>query len=85
MAWLLLEGPPALSSRISSLRLHGVQVTGVLDLEGCAVLPCIGMEQRRFEKEELPAEARLTTLRLVDASAVRRHDRGLSGWIRLGP
>ncbi|WP_329202190.1 hypothetical protein [Streptomyces sp. NBC_01435] len=85
MAWLLLEGPPALSGRISSLRPHGVQVTGVLDLAGGTVLPCIGMEQRRFVKEELPAEVRLTTLRLVDASAVRRHDRGLPGWIRLGP
>ena len=32
VAWLLLDGPPALQGRVASLKLTGVQITDVLDL-----------------------------------------------------
>ncbi|MEU2441658.1 oxidoreductase, partial [Streptomyces rubradiris] len=32
ICWLLLDGPPALAGRVSSLKLVGVRITGVLDL-----------------------------------------------------
>ncbi|MFD3479474.1 oxidoreductase [Streptomyces sp. NPDC058695] len=71
VAWLLLDGPPALSGRVASLKLKGVQITDVLDVAGGGVVPYVEMKQCRFEKEILLPEARFTTLRLVDCSIPR--------------
>jgi hypothetical protein len=81
VAWLLLDGPPALPGRVSSLKLWGVQITGVLDMAGGLAVPYIEMRDCRFEKEILLPEARLTTLRLVNCSiprleAARLHTEG---------
>lgn len=81
VAWLLLDGPPALPGRVSSLKLGGVQVTGVLDLAGGQVTPYIELRGCRFEQEILLPEARLTTLRLIDCAiprveAARLHTEG---------
>ncbi|WP_373316944.1 oxidoreductase [Streptomyces sulfonofaciens] len=81
VAWLLLDGPPALPGRVSSLKLFGVQIVGVLDLAGGLVLPYVELKGCRFEKEILLPEARLTTLRLLDCSiprleAARLHTEG---------
>jgi len=71
VAWLLLDGPPALSGRVSSLKLTGVQITDVLDLAGGTVVPYVELKGCRFEKEILLPEARFTTVRLVDCSVPR--------------
>ncbi|TLS40052.1 oxidoreductase [Streptomyces montanus] len=68
---LLLNGPPALDGRVSSLKLSGVQITDVLDLAGGTIEPYVEMKGCRFEKEILLPEARFTTLRLVDCSVPR--------------
>ncbi|MEV3856187.1 oxidoreductase [Streptomyces sp. NPDC050095] len=71
VAWLLLDGPPALSGRVSSLKLQGVQITDVLDLAGGSVVPYVELKGCRFEKEVLLPEAHFTTVRLVDCSVPR--------------
>ncbi|MEU5953309.1 oxidoreductase [Streptomyces sp. NPDC047525] len=71
VCWLLLEGPPALSGRVSSLKLSGLQITDVLDLAGGEVLPYAELKHCRFEKEVLVPEAKFTTLRLVNCSIPR--------------
>ncbi|MEV6196486.1 oxidoreductase [Streptomyces sp. NPDC051920] len=71
VAWLLLDGPPALQGRVASLKLSGVRITGVLDLAGGAVVPYVEMKGCRFEKEVLLPESRFTTLRLVDCAVPR--------------
>ncbi|MEU9283933.1 oxidoreductase [Streptomyces sp. NPDC048275] len=71
VAWLLLDGPPALQGRVASLKLTGVQITDVLDLAGGTVVPYIEMKGCRFEKEILLPEARFTTARLVNCSVPR--------------
>jgi hypothetical protein len=71
VAWLLLDGPPALQGRVSSLKLTGVQITDVLDLAGGTVVPYVEMKGCRFEKEILLPEARFQTVRLVDCSVPR--------------
>ncbi len=71
VAWLLLDGPPALDGRVSSLKLQGVQITNVLDLAGGTIVPYLEMKGCRFEKEVLLPEARFTTVRLVDCSVPR--------------
>ncbi|MEU6392624.1 oxidoreductase [Streptomyces sp. NPDC046939] len=71
VAWLLLDGPPALSGRVSSLKLQGIQITDVLDLAGGTVSPYVELHQCRFEKEVLLPEARFTTVRIVDCSVPR--------------
>ncbi|MGY0487083.1 oxidoreductase [Streptomyces sp. WG-D5] len=71
VAWLLLDGPPALDGRVASLKLQGVQITDVLDLAGGTVDPYVEMKGCRFEKEVLLPEARFTTVRLVDCSVPR--------------
>ncbi|MFF2654360.1 oxidoreductase [Streptomyces sp. NPDC058045] len=71
VAWLLLAGPPPLPGRVASLKLHGVQITGALDLAGGQVEPYVEMKGCRFEKEILLPEARVTTLRMVDCSIPR--------------
>ncbi|WP_405481915.1 oxidoreductase [Streptomyces sp. NBC_00009] len=71
VAWLLLDGPPALSGRVASLKLKGVQITDALDVSGGGVVPYVELKQCRFEKEILVPEARFTTLRLVDCSIPR--------------
>nr|WP_172384023.1 oxidoreductase [Streptomyces sp. MNP-20] len=81
LAWLLLDGPPALAGRVSSLKLTGVQITDVLDLAGGTVVPYTELKGCRFEKEVLLPEARFTTLRMVDCSiprleAARLHTEG---------
>ncbi|WP_254878932.1 oxidoreductase [Streptomyces sp. NA04227] len=78
---LLLDGPPPLPGRVSSLKLQGLQVVDALDLAGGAVEPYVEMKGCRFEKEILLPEARVTTLRLVDCSiprleAARLHTEG---------
>ncbi|MFF6997081.1 oxidoreductase [Streptomyces sp. NPDC008313] len=71
VAWLLLNGPPALDGRVSSLKLSGVLVTGSLDLSGGTVVPYVEMKGCRFENEIRVPEARFTTVRLVDCSVPR--------------
>ncbi|MFI2433929.1 oxidoreductase [Streptomyces sp. NPDC018693] len=71
IAWLLLDGPPALAGRVSALKLVGVRISGSLDLAGGTVVPYVEMKRCRFEREVLLPEARLTTLRLVDCTVPR--------------
>ncbi|MEU6228642.1 oxidoreductase [Streptomyces sp. NPDC047042] len=71
VCWLLLDGPPALAGRVSSLKLTGVQINGTLDLAGGTVVPYVELKGCRFEKEILLPEARFTTVRLVDCSVPR--------------
>ncbi|GGY38766.1 oxidoreductase [Streptomyces djakartensis] len=71
VCWLLLDGPPALAGRVSSLKLAGVRVSGSLDLAGGTVVPYAEMRQCRFEQDVLLPEARFTTLRMVDCSVPR--------------
>ncbi|MBN0043931.1 oxidoreductase [Streptomyces actuosus] len=71
VAWLLLDGPPALSGRVSSLKLAGVQIGGTLDLAGGTVAPYVEMRGCRFEREVRLPEAHFTTVRLVDCSVPR--------------
>jgi hypothetical protein len=71
VAWLLLDGPPALQGRVASLKLTGVRITDVLDLSGAAVVPYVELKGCRFEKEVLLPEARFKTVRLVDCAVPR--------------
>ncbi|KAB1988069.1 oxidoreductase [Streptomyces triticiradicis] len=71
VAWLLLDGPPALQGRVASLKLTGVRITGVLDLAGGTVVPYVELKGCRFEKEVLLPESRFTTLRLEDCAVPR--------------
>ncbi|MFI6545744.1 oxidoreductase [Streptomyces prunicolor] len=71
VCWLLLDGPPALSGRVASLKLTGVQISGVLDLAGGTVTPYVELKGCRFEREVLLPEARFQTARLVDCSVPR--------------
>jgi hypothetical protein len=71
VAWLLLDGPPALAGRVSSLKLTGIRITDALDLAGGTVVPYVELNGCRFEKEVLLPEARFTTVRLVDCSVPR--------------
>ncbi|WP_445524103.1 oxidoreductase [Streptomyces cyslabdanicus] len=71
VCWLLLDGPPALAGRVSSLKLRGLRITGALDLAGGAVLPYVELNGCRFDQEVLLPEAHFTTVRLVDCSVPR--------------
>ncbi|MEV0485221.1 oxidoreductase [Streptomyces sp. NPDC050508] len=71
VCWLLLDGPPALSGRVASLKLTGVQISGVLDLAGGTVAPYVELKGCRFEREVLLPEAHFQTVRLVDCSVPR--------------
>ncbi|OIJ89048.1 oxidoreductase [Streptomyces colonosanans] len=71
VAWLLLDGPPALPGRVPSLELTGVQITDTLDLAGGTVVPYVELKGCRIEKEVLLPEAHFTTLRLVNCSVPR--------------
>ncbi|MFI5682626.1 oxidoreductase [Streptomyces sp. NPDC051636] len=71
VCWLLLDGPPALAGRVSSLKLAGVRISGTLDLAGGTVVPYVELKSCRFEHEVLLPEARFTTLRLVDCAVPR--------------
>ncbi|MFJ8182009.1 oxidoreductase [Streptomyces sp. NPDC096105] len=71
VCWLLLDGPPPLAGRVSSLKLVGVRISGPLDLAGGTVEPYVEMRGCRFERDVLLPEARFTTLRLVDCSVPR--------------
>ncbi|MEV6958536.1 oxidoreductase [Streptomyces sp. NPDC051207] len=71
VCWLLLDGPPALAGRVSSLKLVGVQISGSLDLAGGTVTPYLEMRGCRFEREILLPEARFSTVRLVDCDVPR--------------
>jgi len=71
VAWLLLDGPPALDGRVASLKLTGVQIVDVLDLAGGTIEPYVEIKGCRFEKEILLPEARFTTVRLVDCAVPR--------------
>lgn len=71
VCWLLLDGPPALAGRVSSLKLTGLRITGALDLAGGTVVPYVEMKGCRFEEEIRLPEAHLTTVRLVDCSVPR--------------
>ncbi|MFM9367343.1 oxidoreductase [Streptomyces sp. Da 82-17] len=68
---LMLDGPPALPGRVSSIKLTGVQITGKLDVAGGTVEPYVEMKGCRFEKEIVLPESRFSTLRLVDCSIPR--------------
>lgn len=71
VAMLLLNGPPALDGRVSSLKLTGVQIIDVLDLAGGTIVPYVEIQGCRFEKEILLPESRFATVRLVDCSVPR--------------
>ncbi|MEU5592166.1 oxidoreductase [Streptomyces sp. NPDC020298] len=71
VCWLLLDGPPALAGRVSSLKLAGVRVSGALDLAGGTVVPYVELKGCRFDRDVLVPEARFTTLRLVDCAVPR--------------
>ncbi|MFV0136554.1 oxidoreductase [Streptomyces sp. HMX87] len=71
VCWLLLDGPPALAGRVSSLKLVGVQVSGTMDLAGGTVVPYVELRGCRFEHEVLLPETRFTTARLVNCSVPR--------------
>ncbi|MFJ2562339.1 MULTISPECIES: oxidoreductase [unclassified Streptomyces] len=71
VCWLLLDGPPALAGRVSSLKLRGLRITDALDLAGGAVLPYVELNGCRFDQEVLLPEARFTTVRLVDCAVPR--------------
>ncbi|MFG2118588.1 oxidoreductase [Streptomyces sp. NPDC048710] len=71
VCWLVLDGPPALAGRVSSLKLVGVRVTGTVDLAGGTVTPYVELRGCRFDEQILLPEARFTTLRLVDCAVPR--------------
>ncbi|MER6532786.1 oxidoreductase [Streptomyces sp900105755] len=71
VCWLLLDGPPPLAGRVSSLKLAGVRITGTLDLAGGTVLPYMELRGCRFDDEILLPEAHFTTARFVDCAAPR--------------
>ncbi|PKW07221.1 hypothetical protein SAMN05428944_5713 [Streptomyces sp. 1222.5] len=71
VAWLLLDGPPALAGRVSALKLVGVRITGTLELAGGTVTPYVELRGCRFDDEVRLPEARFTTVRLVDCSVPR--------------
>ncbi|MFD5711068.1 oxidoreductase [Streptomyces pharetrae CZA14] len=71
VCWLLLDGPPALAGRVSSLKLTGVQISDSMDLSGGTVVPYVELTGCRFEQEVRLPEARFTTVRLVDCSVPR--------------
>jgi hypothetical protein len=71
VCWLLLDGPPALAGRVSSLKLRGVHISGSLDLAGGTVVPYVELRGCRFERDVLLPEARFATLRLIDCSVPR--------------
>ncbi|MEU7055706.1 oxidoreductase [Streptomyces sp. NPDC046197] len=71
VCWLLLDGPPALAGRVSSLKLVGLRISGALDLAGGTVVPYMEMTGCRFEQEVVLPEAHFTTVRLVDCAVPR--------------
>ncbi|MFJ3230320.1 oxidoreductase [Streptomyces sp. NPDC086787] len=81
VAWLLLDGPPALAGRVASLKLTGVRITGVLDVAGGTVTPYLELRDCRFDQQVLLPEAHCTTVRFVNCSmprleAARLHTEG---------
>ncbi|MER6978859.1 oxidoreductase [Streptomyces carpinensis] len=71
VCWLLLDGPPALAGRVSSLKLTGLRIAGTVDLAGGTVVPYVELKGCRFEQEVRLPEAHFTTVRLVDCSVPR--------------
>lgn len=71
VCWLLLDGPPPLSGRVSSLKLTGLRISGTVDLAGGTVTPYVELKGCRFEQEILLPEAHCQTVRLVDCSVPR--------------
>ncbi|MEU6536087.1 oxidoreductase [Streptomyces sp. NPDC047000] len=71
VAWLLLDGPPALAGRVSALKLTGVRIAGSLDVAGGTVAPYVELRSCRFEQDVLLPEARFATLRLVNCAVPR--------------
>src|SRR5690606_709697 len=71
VCWLLLDGPPALAGRVSSLKLVGVRIDGSRDLAGGAVEAYVALRGCRCERDVLLPEARFSTVRLVDCSVPR--------------
>ncbi|MFD7546609.1 oxidoreductase [Streptomyces sp. NPDC059578] len=71
VCWLLLDGPPALPGRVSSLKLTGLFVSGTLDLAGGTISPYVELNRCRFEREVVLPEAGFVTLRMVDCAVPR--------------
>ncbi|ARP69763.1 oxidoreductase [Streptomyces pluripotens] len=71
MAWLLLDGPPALAGRVCALKLTGVRITGTLELAGGTVRPYVELCGCRFDDEVRLPETRFTTVRMVNCSVPR--------------
>ncbi|CAL9416629.1 oxidoreductase [Streptomyces sp. enrichment culture] len=71
VCWLLLDGPPALAGRVSSLKLVGVTISDTMDLAGGIVVPYVELRGCRFENEVRLPEARFTTVRMVDCAVPR--------------
>ncbi|MER8031413.1 oxidoreductase [Streptomyces bauhiniae] len=71
VCWLLLDGPPALAGRVSSLKLTGVRITGTVDLAGGTVTPYVELRGCRFDDEVRMPEAHFTTVRLMDCAVPR--------------
>lgn len=71
IAKLLLDGPPAVSGRVSAVKLSGAQVSGQLNLSGGHVTPYVEMHDCRFDQQLLLPECSFTTLRLVHCAIPR--------------
>ncbi|MET9969618.1 oxidoreductase, partial [Streptomyces sp. NPDC006356] len=71
VCWLLLDGPPALAGRVSSLKLVGVRISDTMDLAGGTVVPYVEMRGCRFDREIRLPEAHFTTVRLVNCAVPR--------------
>ncbi|MFI5527974.1 oxidoreductase [Kitasatospora sp. NPDC051853] len=65
LATLLLDGPPAASGRVASIKLSGAYVTGPLRLAGARIEQYVELHDCRFEKKVLISEAQASTLRLI--------------------
>ncbi|MDX6330137.1 MAG: hypothetical protein QOI83_2520, partial [Streptomycetaceae bacterium] len=71
IAKLLLDGPPAVSGRVSAVKVSGAQVSGQLNLSGGHVTPYVEMHDCRFDQQLLLPECSFTTLRLVHCAIPR--------------
>jgi hypothetical protein len=71
VAKLLLDGPAAVSGRVSCVKLSGAQITGQLNLSGGNVVPYFELRECRFEQGVMLSECGFTTVRLVRCAIPR--------------
>ncbi|MET7490385.1 oxidoreductase [Streptomyces sp. NPDC005538] len=77
VAWLLLDGPPPLPGRVSSLKLRGLEITGVLDLSGAEVAAYVELVECDFTGPVELTASRMSTLRLVGCFLPTMHAEGV--------